>query len=73
MADKMGIFVRKKIDIEEKIGNVCQLAYKNGVEVWKNRHGIVGDGLKIEPEEVNPSHKNWEDAFAEILKKVENK
>ncbi|OXA49753.1 hypothetical protein Fcan01_15977 [Folsomia candida] len=73
MAEKTGVFIRGKFDIEEKIGAVCQLAYKNGVTKWKKKYGIVGGGSKIRVDEVNPSLKNWEDALAEILKKLETK
>ncbi|OXA49554.1 uncharacterized protein LOC118436758 [Folsomia candida] len=72
MANKTGVFLRGKFDIEEKIGNVCQFAYKNGVEEWKKKRGVTGDGLKIRMEEVNPSLQNWEDALATILKNDEN-
>lgn len=69
---KTGVLVRGIFDLEEKIRDVCQLAYKNGVEEWKKQNGILGDGIRIEAEEVNPSLKNWEDALTAMVQKGGN-
>ncbi|OXA43435.1 uncharacterized protein LOC118438501 [Folsomia candida] len=72
MANRTAALLHREKSVEQEIGTLCKLAFRNGLELHEKTRRRAGGEKKIDGGEISVSLKNWEDALASIVSREQS-